>query len=82
MRTNLSILNPYIRGLLAREILGHRKVYWITCKSGREFTNDIGWSYFMKVQSATAFASRVDRHLRLHQQSVILGDPSPRITDC
>jgi hypothetical protein len=77
MRTNASIVNPYIRGLLAREIMGHRRAYWRNVHSGQTFIHDIHWSYIIRVQTSMAFASRFDAHLRKHQEEIIWGDPSP-----
>ena len=71
--TNEHIKNKYIRGLLARELMGHRTVYWRS-KAG---DNPMGKKEYRAVYRAVCNAfSRVDLHLRRYPGAIESEDVS------
>lgn len=73
--TNESIKNPYLRGLLARELLGYRKTYWTAARRNAGF--DPKPTYLNKRVACRRSFACVDLHLRRHHEALVWGDPSP-----
>ena len=70
--TNEHIKNKYIRGLLARELMGYRKVYWRTWRGNvmtiKEYKNIC--------RAVRNSFSRVDLHLHRYPGAIESGDVS------
>jgi len=72
--TNRAIHNPYLRALVAREIVGYRSLY-ARCKlSPRPMTHS---ELDCMISAALGLAGRVDLHLRRYPVAVVAGDTAP-----
>ena len=71
--TNEHIKNKYIRGLLARELMGYRTVYWRSQKGDNPMTKKEYWKTKRVVSNSF---SRVDLHLRRYPGAIESEDVS------
>lgn len=71
--TNEHIKNKYIRGLLARELMGHRTVYWRS-KQGDNPMTEKEYRRIKRIVSNSF--SRVDLHLRKYPGAIESEDVS------
>jgi len=71
--TNEHIKNKYIRGLLARELMGHRTVYWRS-KQGDNPMTEKEYRRIKRIVSNSF--SRVDLHLRRYPGAIESEDVS------
>lgn len=71
--TNEHIKNKYIRGLLARELMGHRTVYWRSKHGDNPMTEK---EYKRTKRIVSNSFSRVDLHLRKYPGAIESEDVS------
>ena len=71
--TNEHIKNKYIRGLLARELMGYRTVYWRSKQGDRPMTEK---EYKRTKRIVSNSFSRVDLHLRRYPGAIETEDVS------
>lgn len=71
--TNEHIKNKYIRGLLARELMGHRTVYWRSKQGDHPMTEK---EYQRTKRIVSNSFSRVDLHLRRYPGAIESEDVS------
>jgi hypothetical protein len=71
--TNEHIKNKYIRGLLARELMGHRKVFWRSKQGDNPMTEK---EYRRTKRIVSNSFSRVDLHLRRYPGAIESEDVS------
>lgn len=71
--TNEHIKNKYIRGLLARELMGHRTAYWRSKQGCNPMTEK---EYRRTKRIVSNSFSRVDLHLRRYPGAIESEDVS------
>jgi hypothetical protein len=72
--THPTIKNPYVRCLLAHEILGLRKAYWRSNRSGCPFSRDTLTKYLIATDSSY---THMAYHFQADSTALLSGDPSP-----
>lgn len=71
--TNPEVKNPYLRALLARELLGYRRSHWTM----QHFGLTDGREYVIRKYVFRNSFGRVDLHLHRHGAALVAGDVTP-----
>ena len=74
MKTNQWLLNPYLRGLYARELWGHHESWRRSARA----EHPVSYAEKLAVMTALEGAySRLQTHTQRHGLEVLAGNPTP-----